>query len=58
MFTEEKVSEIFYLPDDITAKHLLTSTNLIISGIAYKLNFSDQSAFGKFFKAYTGMYHH
>lgn len=42
------ISERLY----IAAKHLLTSTDFTISEIADKLNFSDQSAFGKFFKAY------
>lgn len=39
----------------LEAKALLKSSNLTIQQIADKLNFPEQSAFGKFFKRHTGM---
>lgn len=39
----------------LEAKIMLKNTDLSIQEIAYKLNFVTQSAFGKYFKAQTGM---
>ena len=39
----------------LEAKRLLANTDISISEIAYKLNFSDNSYFTKFFKKYTGL---
>jgi AraC family transcriptional activator of pobA len=39
----------------LEAKRLLVSTDINISEIAYRLNFSDNSYFTKFFKKYTGL---
>ncbi|MEP7323165.1 MAG: AraC family transcriptional regulator [Saprospiraceae bacterium] len=39
----------------LEAKRLLAHTKLAVSEIAYKLNFKDNSYFGRFFKKYTGM---
>lgn len=38
-----------------SARHLLACTNYTIAEITNELNFSDQSAFGKFFKAKAGI---
>jgi len=37
----------------LEAKRLLAHTNLSISEIAYRLNFQDNSYFGRFFKKYV-----
>ena len=37
------------------AKYLLSHTDLTVQQIAYELEFSNQSFFGKFFKKHTGM---
>ncbi len=37
------------------ARHLLGTTDSTVSEIAYRLHFSDQSAFGKFFKSHAGI---
>jgi len=39
----------------LEAKRLMVNQELSISEIAYKLNFSDNSYFSKFFRKYTGM---
>jgi len=39
----------------LEAKRLLINTDVSISEIAYRLNFSDNSYFTKFFKKYTGL---
>ena len=39
----------------LEAKSLLISTNMSIQEITYRLNFPNQSFFGKYFKHYTGM---
>ncbi|MBK5279773.1 MAG: helix-turn-helix domain-containing protein [Bacteroidia bacterium] len=39
----------------LEAKRLLTHTNLSVSEIAFKLNFQDNSYFGRFFKKYVGL---
>lgn len=39
----------------LEAKRLMVNQELSISEIAYKLNFSDNSYFSRFFKKYTGM---
>ena len=39
----------------LEAKRLLINTDISISEIAYRLNFSDNSYFTKFFKKYTGI---
>lgn len=38
-----------------SARHLLACTDYTIAEIAGQMNFSDQSAFGKFFKAKAGV---
>lgn len=47
----------YYIAEKIftSARHLLACTDDTIADIANKMNFSDQSAFGKFFKAKAGM---
>ncbi len=37
------------------AKTLLGKTNLTIQDVSFRMNFSDQSSFGKFFKKHTGV---
>jgi len=39
----------------LEAKRLLAHTTLSVAEIAYKLNFDDNSYFGRYFKKYTGM---
>ena len=39
----------------LEAKHLLKYSNLPIKEIVYRLNFSNQTVFYKYFKAHTGM---
>ena len=39
----------------LEAKVLLKSSKMDVQGIAYKLNFPNQSFFGKYFKQKTGM---
>jgi AraC family transcriptional activator of pobA len=39
----------------LEAKRLLAHTQLTIAEVAYKLNFVDNSYFGRYFKKYTGM---
>ncbi|HIZ84949.1 MAG TPA: helix-turn-helix domain-containing protein [Candidatus Coprenecus stercoravium] len=47
----------YYIAEKIftSARHLLACTDDTMADIANKMNFSDQSAFGKFFKAKAGM---
>ncbi len=47
----------YYIAEKIftSARHLLACTDYTIADIANKMNFSDQSAFGKFFKAKAGV---
>lgn len=53
--TGETVSEFIYNLVFSKAKHLLNEPNKTIQQIAEELNFSDQSAFGKFFKRRSGL---
>lgn len=39
----------------LEAKHLLKYTDISIKEIVFKLNFSNQTVFYKYFKAHTGM---
>lgn len=39
----------------LEAKRLLTHTQLPVAQVAYRLNFDDNSYFGRFFKRYTGI---
>ncbi len=52
-----KKTAYYYIADKLfaSARHMLACTDFTIAEIADRLNISDQSAFGKFFKARTGL---
>lgn len=50
-----QAGEVIRLRTILEAKRLLVSIDLTVSEIAYKLNFSDNSYFTKFFRKYTGL---
>ena len=53
--TGKSVSDIIAEMVIMDAKSQLKSTDLTIQEIAYSLNFSNVSFFGKYFKRYVGM---
>lgn len=55
LVTGQSVSDFIFEMLFSEARNLLTHSKLSVQEIATALNFSDQSAFGKFFKRKTGV---